>query len=481
MQSVIGGRHGNIPHWLEELEIVKVSDSLEHGVEGLNVTTVKTLPTSKALVVMGATIWRLYEELERSSSKMKGWFDIVVIDEASQLAVADSLIPLCCLKPHVGRLFVLGDTMQLPPILTIRFPPPPISEPNLHASILECLLRDADNKPINLLALARGDMTCPDHLIKLDVNHRMNVQLSRFTSRIYGKDYRPPPPLLSPSGHSHDGISNGEAEAHWCVDMSRLRGGVSQWCDDTWEGRVSKHIIGGSITDPTTGALSSLISCNLRLVSHHPHHGGGGRVLTPQEVLSVPSSTQITAEAMVVGALMRSLSLTSRLYATPQKAAKAIFACTPHRRQRTAVKAALAGYDDNNNGDDGGGGQWDGAVDTVERVQGQERPLVVLCLGGFFEVDQVSRERDFLFSLHRLNVAISRGKQCVIICYTDALLTLNPDIISDPQANAAYTHLRAFIHMSTKIDAMIPLPPSSSSSSSTTTTTTTTYLTHHPK
>ena len=410
-------------HWLKGFEVVKLCDPLTEAVGG-GVKAVNKIPSSTDTpVVMGATIWRVYKELQ--ASKLKGWFDIVVIDEASQLAVADSLLPICCLKPTVGRLLILGDTLQLPPIVAQNFPSPPPSSPNLHASILECLIRTAGNKPVDLMALARGDTACPEHLIKLNENHRMNTQLSKFTSRIYGRDYMPPP------GNTPN------RDACWGVDVGRL---VND-SNDPWVRRATQCL--RAIRHPSTGVLPSLVS--IRLILCKPD----GQPLTPSEILATPNAHQTVAEATLLASLMKVLSVSSQSYASSREAARAMFACTPHRRQRVAVRAALACYGDQDH--------WDGAVDTVERVQGQERPLVILCLGSF-ERGVVSRERDFLFSPQRLNVAISRAKQCAIVLYTDALMALNPDIISDPHANAAYSHLRAFVEKSRKIDMHVPLP-----------------------
>lgn len=71
-------------------------------------------------VVMGASVWTLYKLLSRPNSGTAdgftaGLFDLVCIDEASQLVLGQGLMALGGLKEG-GRLIVAGDDKQLPPI-----------------------------------------------------------------------------------------------------------------------------------------------------------------------------------------------------------------------------------------------------------------------------------------------------------------------------------------------------------------------------
>jgi DNA replication ATP-dependent helicase Dna2 len=53
-------------------------------------------------------------------------------------------------------------------------------------------------------------------------------------------------------------------------------------------------------------------------------------------------------------------------------------------------------------------------VDTVERIQGQEREAVVISLAAG-DPDDLSGRAGFLFSEHRLNVALSRARTKVVL------------------------------------------------------------------
>ena len=70
-------------------------------------------------VVMGGSIWSLYRLMERPESGGDGFtaelFDLICIDEASQVVLGQGLMALAGLKRE-GRVVVAGDDQQLPPI-----------------------------------------------------------------------------------------------------------------------------------------------------------------------------------------------------------------------------------------------------------------------------------------------------------------------------------------------------------------------------
>lgn len=82
--------------------------------------------------VLGTTLWQAakVDAVEVS-------YDLVVIDEGSQLKVGEAAIAIAR-KAAGGRLLVAGDDRQLPPIVNGDYPRPH-GEPVLHRSILECL------------------------------------------------------------------------------------------------------------------------------------------------------------------------------------------------------------------------------------------------------------------------------------------------------------------------------------------------------
>lgn len=368
--------------------------------------------------VVGATPWVLHSE--KSVKNFVRHFDLVVVDEASQMPVADALMPLSCIRPDPGgRLLVIGDTLQLPPIFAHTFGRPPRGTQAIQGSILECLLRTDTNEPVDLAALIAGQVSPPPRMVKLRDNYRMNTELSRFTSRLYGEDYVP-------------------------ADVSRNR-------DGRWKVTKDPNFLIGlvpSIVLREGGDLSELIS--VRLVPHAlggGPGGSGGRLLTENEVITTSEKEQLAAEAGFISALIQALALSSADF-DADSAARNIFACTPHNKQKAMITKYLA---------DRGHHTWTDITDTAEHMQGQERDVVIICLG-YFSTEMVSKEVDFLFSKQRLNVAISRAKKTCILVYTDAMVALNPDVIGNPRANEAYEHLLAFIAASAKIGCSFDVP-----------------------
>ena len=54
-------------------------------------------------------------------------------------------------------------------------------------------------------------------------------------------------------------------------------------------------------------------------------------------------------------------------------------------------------------------------VDTVERMQGAEAEVAIICYG-FLDRDRVARETDFLFDRNRLNVSMTRARKlCILV------------------------------------------------------------------
>ena len=91
----------------------------------------------------------------------------------------------------------------------------------------------------------------------------------------------------------------------------------------------------------------------------------------------------------------------------------------PHRAQNAAIRAALAGY---------GFGTPDRPmplVDTVDKLQGQERDVVVVSYGVADE-EYAEAEAKFLLSSHRFNVATTRPRRKLIVLCSDAVLDVVP-------------------------------------------------------
>ena len=103
-----------------------------------------------------------------------------------------------------------------------------------------------------------------------------------------------------------------------------------------------------------------------------------------------------------------------------------LFVVSPHHVQIRAIRRALADAR-----------EWDAEpfVDTVDRMQGQECDAVIVSYG-VSDVEYALRERDFIYSLNRLNVAITRARAKSIVFLPRPLLdppiqALDSDRVAD--------------------------------------------------
>lgn len=312
------------------------------------------LRPTQPLVVFGATTWKVH----KSYFDKKPAFDILVVDEASQLPVADAGIAVSCLKLE-GRLIVCGDTLQLAPILRTDYPNAAGSmEPVLHRSLLECLLRDSQGRPLADLLQSRPEAT--PLLDMLNENFRMNGQLSDFTKCLYGPLYR---------------AAAEKAVLH--VDSERVQ-------------RL-----------PLAAPLQTIFG---HLQRGYPKalHTVLLKAPAVRNMSLLPYEAQVQMEAESVSALV--VALWSVVTWDEKEESKRIFVITPHRLQKAAISQAL--------GDLAHGKV---RVDTVERMQGNEAEVAIICYG-FFDVDRVARECDFLYNRNRINVAMTRARKlCILV------------------------------------------------------------------
>lgn len=98
-----------------------------------------------------------------------------------------------------------------------------------------------------------------------------------------------------------------------------------------------------------------------------------------------------------------------------------LFIVSPHHVQIRAIRRELALRR-----------QWDSApfVDTVDKMQGQEADCVVISYG-VADVETALRENEFIYSLNRMNVAITRGRAKTIVLLSRQLLDPPVTVLDD--------------------------------------------------
>jgi hypothetical protein len=128
--------------------------------------------------VLGATVFSCLKARPALEA-----FDLVVIDEASQVRVPEAAVAVS-LVSDAGRLVLAGDHLQLPPIIAGRYPEPAADEPLLHRSIFEAVCP----RPETPGGLPAGRSTL---MRQLQHNFRMNDVLTSVAAQLlYGPAYQ---------------------------------------------------------------------------------------------------------------------------------------------------------------------------------------------------------------------------------------------------------------------------------------------------
>jgi hypothetical protein len=100
---------------------------------------------------------------------------------------------------------------------------------------------------------------------------------------------------------------------------------------------------------------------------------------------------------------------------------------TPHHAQRLAVSAALGPL------------AARCTIDTVERMQGRERDLVIVCFAGLdLYGDDDGVELDFVYDACRIVVALTRAKRKCVVLATERLFDPSMHVFDTPARREAY-------------------------------------------
>ena len=344
---------------LPGVAIGKVDLSLTmHGVQKLDKKKILAFTRKHPVCVVGATAYALLSE-----SAMPA-FDLVLLDEASQIKAPEGLVCLAALSAG-GRAVVAGDGRQLGPILAADWPEIP-DGPSLHHSLFALLTRP-------------GALT-PQMLTE---NFRMNALLTaQAAALVYGPAYR----CASPA-----------------VAARRL--------DYT----------------PAGDSLDWLLDPDYPLV------------LIQTEGFEAPARNDVEAE------LVADLCVALRNRTRPEGATAWLddahffrdgaFIVSPHHLQIRAIRQALAARQ-----------EWSHPpfVDTVDKMQGQEADAVLVSYG-VSDPEQAAREAAFIYSLNRLNVAITRARKKMVLLLSTELLEPPLGVLDDAEAATGLQYMQSLV------------------------------------
>ncbi len=349
------------------------------------------LQGGQGLTLVGGTVHQVHRLLDGAGSPVTPIFDLIVLDEASQLDVGTSTLAIGGLATN-GGVVVAGDPKQLPPIHQAQAPlglepfvgpvftylqerhqiPPAVLNTNYRSNSTIVSLGQAAGYPPGLVAYSGA--------LALD--------------------------FLSPPATTGTPPTNWPAHLFWTPEWSTLLNPAQPCSLFVYdEGRSSQW-------NPFEAeAVSSLVW-----------------------LLAGCMSSQLANELDRTGAVKpRSIAP----YSAVDFWAKGVGVVTPHRAQQALVISGLQRL-------------FSPAVpastiresvDTVERFQGQQRDVMIatFALG---DPDAISDEDEFLLSLNRFNVMASRARAKLIVLVTRQIVD---HLSADPEVLRGSALLKTFV------------------------------------
>ncbi|ORY49037.1 P-loop containing nucleoside triphosphate hydrolase protein [Rhizoclosmatium globosum] len=299
----------------------------------------------KHCVVVG-TVWAIHKLLDKSP-KLKGDFDVLVVDEGSQLLTSYASIAFQAVDSSLNldqkRVLIAGDHLQLGPILKQPYPIPKATRP-IYGSILSCLI----HKNESLTYMLRE-------------NFRFVRELCDMVQPLY--------------------VDYGQAFAPYNSNQTMVKEAIGQWLESP------------------NGDMEALMRASFE---------------SPWYSLMV-SDMVLTFHSCAPNAR--------------------IFVITPHRLQRTIIQNTLELHLQTAQSDLL-------RIDTVERMQGDQADIVIACYGFTGHRQMLENEIEFIFDIHRVNVALSRSKALCILVASKNLF----------QPSAGLSHFKRFKDASAIVD-----------------------------
>ncbi|KAI8801408.1 hypothetical protein BJ742DRAFT_31731 [Cladochytrium replicatum] len=385
---------------------------------------------TKYLVVAG-TVWGIYKMLA-DKPDMAGTFDCLLIDEASQLPLAESSIAMRALNNEDGRgrIVICGDDKQLGPILSATYPQNRDAlQPALFGSVLECALWDvgrSNGDELGDLSEKMGGFTLAGDKggkalaqpIVLKENFRMVNSLCDFSAILYGGGF---------------GVASSKRNTQLCKDVSRsITNGLERYIPTVQHRRRASL----QSTRPPEWDLEEKA---WTVLSQIPIGKEKLRSLLTVELGAPKSDTwsydeHLAHEATAIASLVNALR-------TCFDDERKMIVVAPHRAQRAEIERALQA---------GGESEKQQRVDTVEKIQGDEADIVIVAYGFTFN-SQVDNELKFIFNRSRINVALTRARALCILIASSAVIQPSMHVLGDPGQRDAFALLSNFVERSHRV------------------------------
>lgn len=312
------------------------------------------LQSASGLVVVGSTPEQVHNLLTCGNGEpLDEWFDLIVIDEASQMDVGHAVLPFCGIAAN-GSVVLAGDPLQLPPIHQAEAPEG---------------LADVVGSIYRFYERVHGVPVSP-----LDINYRSNDTIVEFARQ---SGYRAA--LTSNAPNLQIGLTsalpssqpeNWPATLYWCSDWNFFLDPAQPATCFVYDDRSSSQM---NVFE--ADAVASIIWLLEQRLSNNLVNDPG----------QPPANWSFWTHGVGI--------------------------VTPHRAQQGLIVSQLqALFGATGQVAD----EIREAVDTVERFQGQQRDVIIasFALG---DPDQIEDEEEFLLSLNRFNVMASRARAKLIV------------------------------------------------------------------
>lgn len=339
------------------------------------------LQSSQGITLVGGTVHQVYRLLEGAGSAVTPLFDLIVLDEASQLDVGTSTLAIAGLA-NDGSVVVAGDPKQLPPIHQAQAP---VGLEPFVGPVFTYLQERHQIPPAILNRNYRSNNT----IVSLG-------QVAGYPAGLVANSGSLALDLLSSPPTTATPPANWPQHLFWTPEWAALLDPARPCSVFVYdEGRSSQW-------NPfEADAVASLVW-----------------------LLSGCLSSQLANELDRTGALK---PRSTALYSAADFWAKGVGVVTPHRAQQALVVSGLQRLF----GPAVPPSTIRESVDTVERFQGQQRDAMIatFALG---DPDAISDEDEFLLSLNRFNVMASRARAKLIVLVSRQVvdhLSADPDVL----------------------------------------------------
>ena len=353
------------------------------------VDTINTLPSP---VVIGSTVWQINNLCNRipdgaDEPECKDLaFDLVVIDEATQVRLCDSLIALSRIKED-GKLLIVGDDDQLGSIIMGKYEIPD-GRDDIYGSVFSWFYR-------KFSSMEHGPVT------QLNQCRRMNEVLTRYLAdKLYGSSYETVPDkrlgaLRLDPGYVSDDLTGFIADPDYQFTVCYMEGGEDAIYDLKQAERslvAELAILMQKAIRTDTGSVDFAGLWGTDRVAEGDEEDEGGftnadaagmlGIITPYNLLNEEITDTI---------------------------ADKYFRLPDDEKVRLGI-----------------GGKDTGTISeyikcsTVDKFQGQERDVIISCYGEK-NLNNLMFIKDFVYNSNRLNVVISRAKKKCIIILSDLM------------------------------------------------------------